>query len=86
MGERPEGKSLDRIDPNGPYCKENCRWASWNTQARNRRNIKLTWEQAAQIKKRLAEGTRGVRLAEEFGVSEYVISNIKRGRTWRVEE
>ena len=37
MGICPEGLSLDRIDVNGNYEKNNCKWADYKTQRANRR-------------------------------------------------
>ena len=37
MGDRPDGYSLDRIDNNLGYFKENCRWIPLRDQPKNRR-------------------------------------------------
>jgi hypothetical protein len=40
MGKAPEGTTLDRIDVNGNYCKDNCRWTTTSVQSFNQRQRK----------------------------------------------
>lgn len=41
MGARPsKAHSLDRINPNGPYSKDNCRWATSEQQNSNRAGVR----------------------------------------------
>lgn len=79
MGKRPHVRmSIDRIDNDGPYCKENCRWTDSKTQNRNRRsNVTLT----------LNGVTKPVSAwAEDLGVSKEVIYQRLKNLGWSTED
>lgn len=42
MGDRPKGKTLDRLDVNGNYEPGNCRWATPTEQRANTRKEQAT--------------------------------------------
>jgi hypothetical protein len=42
MGQRPSDRhTLDRVDPGKDYSPDNCRWATWKEQQRNRSNNRV---------------------------------------------
>lgn len=78
MGERPEGMTLDRIDPNGNYDRLNCRWASASDQARNKTNFTIITYNG--VDKTVREW------ADDFGLPRRTLSRRLLNLGWAVEK
>lgn len=83
MGERPRGTTIDRIDASLGYQPGNCRWATFDVQSRNKRNLKLTPDQVAEARRLLADGWMLKDIAARLGCGRQNIGHIKHGRRWR---
>lgn len=77
MGPRPIGKSLDRIDTNGNYTLNNCKWSSTFEQANNRRNNVII-NHEGQIY------TRG-QLAKKYNIPTSILTD-RLKRNWTLDD
>jgi hypothetical protein len=77
-----KGLYIDRIDHDGGYSPENCRWLTPKESARHKRVMKLNETMAETIRSLLEDGWRLCDLAVKFGVTEPMIRAIRNGTAW----
>jgi hypothetical protein len=75
------GLTLDRIDGSKGYSPENCRWATWEVQQRNKENIKMTQEMADAIRSEDKLSTAAI--GRKYGISQPYACRIKNFDRWK---
>src|SRR3990167_538333 len=77
-----DGLVIDRIDNEGGYSPENCRWVTPLENLRNRRTVRRTSADAAVVKWMALANVPQKLIAALFCVSCAYVSQIKTGRKW----
>jgi predicted DNA-binding protein (UPF0251 family) len=96
MGEKPTPEhQLDRVNPEGNYEPNNCRWATTSEQASNKKpykkpsvqgeknkNVIMTEEKVLSLREDRKKGLSYSELAEKYKISKSAVSQIVKRKTW----
>ena len=78
-----KGLPIDRRDNNGPYSPDNCRFISTAENTQNSRQAKINAAIARKIRARKANGETARAIAKSLHLSEKLVGDVIRRRTWK---
>ncbi|KKN76961.1 hypothetical protein LCGC14_0364530 [marine sediment metagenome] len=82
MGEKPDGMQIDRIDNNGDYTPENCRWTTSAENNRNKRNNVLSIKKANKIRLLYKKGMYPKEISKIMEIKHPTIESVIYHNAW----
>jgi hypothetical protein len=92
MGEKPPLYNLDRVDNDGDYTPENCRWVTRKENCRNtRRNVLLTIDGVTKplihwCEERGLDYQMVIQRVRDYGYSEKDALNVPKGAHYKIRD